>query len=387
MTLVAETFFWISIVALFYTYIGYFMIVYAVSLLFPKSTAIAYDFEPTVTVLITAYNEERDIKEKIENTLSLDYPKDKLQVIVASDGSTDLTDEIVKRYEEKGVILFRQEGRVGKTETQNNAVKRAGGEIVLFSDATTVYQANALRLLLRHFADRTVGCVAGKLVYLDDRDSGVGKGAKSYWNYETLIKQSESKACSLIGASGCMYAVRRAAYESMYPEACSDFLICTVVRRKGLRSIYEAEAICFENTNHRSEKEFQMRVRVISQTFTDLWRNRDMMNPLNSGFYAVQLISHKVLRYAVPAFLLLVFLSTIVLSTSSTVFQVILVAQVLFYMAAALGWVLLTYGPKTNLGPLVIPFYFVLGNLAAAAGFLKFLSGERFAQWEPIRDS
>jgi hypothetical protein len=171
----------------------------------------------------------------------------------------------------------------------------------------------------------------------------------------------------------------------MYPEACSDFLIATLIYRQGLRSVYEGDAICFEQTNKNSEKEFRMRVRVIAQTFGDLWRNRDMMNPLKSGFYAIQLFSHKVGRYSVPFLLILIFLSSIALAPSSTVFAVIVLLQVAFYFAAALGWLLDRNGISNSILP--IPFYFVLGNIATMAGFISFLRGERYVNWEPARDT
>ncbi len=382
--IIAQTIFWISVVALFYTYIGYPLLVYAVSRLLPKSINQA-DFAPLVTVLITAYNEERDIRTKLENTLQIDYPKEKLEILVASDCSNDRTDEIVKEFAAKNVKLYRQTERLGKTMAQNVAVEKAAGEIILFSDATTMYEREVLNAMLPNFADKTVGCVAGKLIYVDDSDSTVGKGAKSYWNYETFLKEAESRACSLIGASGCLYAVRKSAYQPMYAEACSDFLICTILYRQGLRSVYEPNAVCTEETNRRTDKEMRMRVRVISQTFTDLWRNRAMMNPLKSGFYAIELISHKVFRYAVPLFLLLVFFSSMILAFSSTVFVAIFGLNVAFYFLAFVAWLL--ERTVKSLGILAIPLYFVLTNLASLIGFYKFLRGERYARWEPIRDA
>ena len=207
MDLIAQIIFWLSGIALFYTYVGYPLFVYLISIIFPKKTE-KDRIEPDVTVLITAYNEEKDIRSKLENTLQIDYPKEKLEIIVASDGSTDKTDEIVREFADQGVKLFRQEGRVGKTLTQNNAVEKALGQIILFSDATTNYKPDVLKEMLPNFADQKIGCVAGKLIYIDNAESGVGKGTKSYWNYETFLKESESRACSLIGASGCLYAVR-----------------------------------------------------------------------------------------------------------------------------------------------------------------------------------
>lgn len=382
--LAAQIIFLISVGTLFYVYFGYPILVWLVSFVRPKNVRRA-ELEPFVTILITAYNEEKDIRAKLENTLQIDYPPEKLEIIVASDGSTDRTDEIVNEFSERGVKLFRQEGRVGKTVTQNNAVEQTTSEIILFSDATTNYQPDVLREILPNFADDSIGCVAGKLVYVDETASNVGKGAQSYWNYETFLKESESRACSLIGASGCLYAVRKSAYQPMYAEACSDFLICTVVYRQGLRSVYEPNAICFEETNRQTNKEMQMRVRVISQTFTDLWRNREMLNPFSKGFYAVELISHKVLRYAVPVFLFLILISTLILSFSNAIFAGIFILQSVFYLTALLGWILEKTGK--NIGILAMPLYFVLANLASVIAFYRFLSGKTYARWEPIRES
>ena len=171
----------------------------------------------------------------------------------------------------------------------------------------------------------------------------------------------------------------------MYPEACSDFLIATVMYRQGLRTVYEPEAVCLEETNRQTEKEMKMRVRVISQTFTDLWRNREMLNPLKSGFFGVELVSHKVLRYSVLIFLISFLLSAGILAFESKFFLLAFTLQTLFYLAAAIGWFLEKAGFKT--GIFAMPLYFVLTNLASLIGFYKFLRGERYARWEPIRET
>lgn len=381
---VAQIIFWVSVGLIFYVYLGYPILAYLISRAFPKNVKRA-EIEPTVSIIITAYNEERDIREKLENTLLIDFPLEKLEIIVASDCSSDGTDAIVREFADNNVRLLRQPERHGKTAAQNMAVEHASGEIILFSDATSMYEHNVLREMLPSFADDTIGCVAGKLVYVDDSGSTVGQAAKSYWSYETLLKESESKACSLIGVSGCIYAVRRSAYQPMYPEACSDFLIATVVYKQGMRTVYEPNAVCREETNQHSRKEMQMRVRVISQTFTDLWRNRDMLNPFRSGFFAVELISHKLLRYSVPVFLTAALISSCVLSFVSLYFLVVFAAQIAFYSTAFGGWVLERNGIKA--GILSIPLYFMLTNIASIAGFFQFLRGQRYASWEPIRDA
>lgn len=382
-TFTAELLFWLSTVALFYTYLGYPLLLVFVSTLRPRLVTKG-DFNPIVSVIITAHNEAQDLAEKLENTLSLDYPKDLLEVIVASDCSTDETDEIARSFSARGVKLHRQSHRMGKTAAQNAAVELARGEIILFSDATTMYREDVLKVLLRSFADRSVGCVAGRLLYVDPSQSNVGRGTTSYWGYETFLKQNESRACSLIGASGCLYAVRRSAYVPLYHEACSDFIIATKMVEQGLRAVFEPDAICTESTNRESNRELAMRVRVITQTLADLWRHRSVMNPFRYGFYAVQLFSHKVMRYLVPFFLILVLISSAVLAAGSKFFLVLFVCQVMVYLAAAASWVLERAGIRSEL--LAFPQYFAITIIATMVAFYKFIGGERYASWQPIRE-
>lgn len=379
----AEVIFWLSVAALGYTYVGYPLLLELVSRLRARPVRRG-TFAPTVSVVITAYNEERDLAAKLENTLALDYPKDKLEVIVASDCSNDRTDEIARAFAARGVRLHRQAERRGKTAAQNAAVEISRGEITLFSDATTLYRPDVLTVMMPDFADATVGCVAGRLLYVDPSDSAVGSGARSYWGYETFLKERESRIVSLIGVSGCLYAVRRTAYVPLYEEACSDFIIATKMVEQNLRAVYQPGAVCTEETNRRADKELRMRVRVIAQTFTDLWRHRPMLNPLRGGFYSVQLLSHKVMRYAAPLFLAACLASSAALASRSVFYLLIFAGQVAFYAAALASWALQTFGVHNRL--LALPQYFVLANLASVLGFYKFVRGERYASWEPIRE-
>ncbi len=379
----AEVIFWLSAAALFYTYAGYPILLALVSTLRPKRVRQG-EFEATVSVIITAYNEELDLAAKLENTLALDYPLELIEIIVASDCSNDRTDEIVREFAPRGVRLHRQPKRLGKTAAQNAAVEQASGEIILFSDATSLYQPDAVKAVMPNFADPTVGCVAGRLVYVDPTESRIGRGARSYWSYETFLKKHESRACSLIGASGCLYAVRRSAYLPLYHEACSDFIIATKMVEQGLRAIYEPNAVCAEATNRHSAKEMKMRVRIITQTFTDLWRHAGMMNPFRSGFYAIQLLSHKVMRYLVPFFLIAIFAASATL-TGSQLYRVFFFAQLAGYSCPPLAWMLGRVGIRSRL--LAFPQYFLLANLASLIACYQFLRGERYARWEPIRDS
>jgi cellulose synthase/poly-beta-1,6-N-acetylglucosamine synthase-like glycosyltransferase len=375
--------FWFSVLALGYTYAGYPALVFVVSRLFPR-IVVSGPFEPFVSVIITAYNEERDLRNKLENTLALDYPTEKLEVIVSSDCSTDRTDEIAAEFASIGVRLHRQAERLGKTAAQNAAVSIARGEIILFSDATTIYEPDVLRVMLPSFSDESVGCVAGRLIYVDPAKTAVGHGARSYWGYETFIKQCESRIGSLIGASGCLYALRRSAYVPLYNEACSDFLIATTMVEQNLRVVFEPEAVCTEETNRQSDRELHMRVRVIAQTLNDLWRHRSAIDPFRTGFYGLQLFSHKVLRYFVPVFLLALFISSAVLVLRSWFFFSIFLTQACVYTLALAGYFLERLGYK--LGLISFPFYFCLANIACCVAVFRFLTGERYAQWEPIRE-
>ena len=383
MKIAMEMAFWLSAAALLYAYAGYPLLLFIVSIFRPL-TVRAGDYQPTVSIIITAYNEELVLAAKLENTLALGYPHELMEIIVASDCSTDRTDDIVRKYSGQRVKLVRQPERLGKTAAQNAAVAQAAGEIILFSDATSLYKTDVVRALIPNFADPTVGCVAGRLIYVDPSESRVGRGARSYWSYETFLKKHESRACSLIGASGCLYAVRRSAYVPLYHEACSDFIIATKMVEQGLRAVYEPNAICTEETNRRSDNELKMRVRVIAQTFTDLWRHRAMLNPIRSGFYAVQLLSHKVMRYLVPFFLLALLGASAILASDFLFYRILLACQLAGYACGAIAWLLDRMGKRSRL--LALPQYFLLANVASLIAIFKFLRGERYARWEPIRE-
>src|SRR5260370_21380377 len=202
--------------------------------------------------------------------------------------------------------------------------------------------------MMPSFGDATGGCVAGRLEYVDGSDSRVGRGARSYWSYETFLKRHESRVGSLIGASGCLYAVRRSAYVPLYHEACSDFIIATKMVEQGLRAVFEPNAVCTEQTNRQSDKELKMRVRIIAQTFTDLWRHRSVLNPVRSGFYGVQLLSHKVMRYLVPFFLMGLLVSSGALATGFW-YRVTFAAQLFCYACPGLAWLLDRVGIRSRL--------------------------------------
>ncbi len=377
-----EMLFWLSVAALGYTYAGYPCLIALVSSLRPRRVRRAKYF-PKVSLIITAYNEKKSLQNKLENPLALDYPRELFEILVASDCSSDRTDDIAREFASRGVLLHRQPERRGKTAAQNAAVEKVTGEIIVFSDATSRYQSDVVKVIVPNFADQTVGCVGGRLIYVDHKDTDIGRGAKSYWGYETFLKRHESRACSLIGVSGCLYAVRRSAYVPLEHDACSDFIIATKMVKQGLRAVFEANAICTEETNQRPGNEMKMRVRVIAQTFSDLWRNRAMMNPFRSRLYAWQLFSHKVMRYFVPFFLLALLAASATLSFDSPLYRIVFLLQILGYSCAVVSWLLEKSGVRSRV--LALPHYFLLANVASVIALFQFLRGERYSRWQPIR--
>ena len=382
--LIAQLVFIAAIAVMAFIYVGYPALMLALSFVFRRPVRRA-DISPRVSVIIAAYNEERDIEAKLKNTLALDYPRDRMEIIVASDCSMDRTDEIVRRFKKRGVILHRQPDRFGKTVAQNRAVKVSSGEILVFSDATTMYEPDAVRKLVRSFADPEVGCVAGQLIYVDAAASAVGKGCRSYWGYEKFLKRCESQVDSLIGVSGCLYAVRRICHARLANDMIDDFVIATEIHLQGLRTVYEPEAIAMEDTNRRAKDEFRMRVRVIKQTMSALRRYSRVLNPFRHKMFAIQMIIHKLLRYATPLPLVAALVSSGMASGSVEWLRLAFLGQLALYGAAVIGWV----GDrlKIKLGPLAIPYYFALVNVASFVAFLKDLRRKNYVVWEPNRDA
>jgi cellulose synthase/poly-beta-1,6-N-acetylglucosamine synthase-like glycosyltransferase len=373
----------IAVTLILFVYVGYPALMFVINRLSPRP-AIRADIQPRVSLIIAARNEERDIAAKLGNALALDYPKDLLQIIVASDCSDDGTDEIVRGFADRGVILVRQRARDGKTCAQHRAALVSNGDILVFSDATTKLEPDTLRKLARAFADPSVGCVAGRLVYRSGQSSAVGKGCRSYWDYERLLKSWESDAGSLVGVSGCLYAVRRSCYARLAGDMIDDFVIAIEMQLQGLRTVYEPEAVCSEIANLRGRDEFRMRVRVIEQTMNALQRYSRVLDARKHGMFMFQMFCHKTLRYAIPLLLVLAFIANSFALDAGPFYQYTLLAQILFYYAAFIGWLGARWG--VEFGPLALPYYFVLVNAAAVVAFMKFMRGETHVVWEPLRD-
>lgn len=377
----AEIVFWTSIFLIFYTYAGYSLLVVALSRFF-NNTVGKKDITPKVTFLITAYNEEKNIAQKLENTLSLDYPKSKLEILVASDGSTDQTEEIVKGFADRGVRLLRVEGRVGKTATQNAAIKAATGEIVIFSDATTTYEKNNIRNIVRNYADPAVGAVSGRYEYFNPTGAAIGTGNILFWKYENLIKSSQTRIKTISGCCGCIYSVRKKAYEPLPPDIISDLVEPLKILEKGYRIVFEPDAVAYEETTEKAGEEFKMRIRVISRGMRGLFYMKKLFNPFKFPFISFQLFSHKILRWLIPFFMIGILLSNLFL-LDRMFYKITMALQAAFYAMAVIAWL----GEKAHLKLKIfsIPLYFSTVNIASLVSLYKTLKGFKAVTWETVR--
>ncbi len=335
-----------------------------------------------MTFLITAYNEERSIAAKLENTLDLDYPRDKLEIIVASDASTDETDEVVRQFQKRGVILNRVEGRLGKTETQNRTVAMATGDIIIFSDATTNYKKDAIKKIVRNYADPRVGAVSGRYEYVNPTGAAIGLGTILFWKYENLIKGLQTRIQTITGCCGCIYSARRDLYEPLPPDIISDLVEPLKILEKGYRISFEPEAVAYEETTETTQEEFSMRVRVISRGMYGLWYMRRLFNPFNYRFIAFQLFSHKALRWMVPFVLPLLLVSNFFL-IGQAFYNICLIIQVIFYLGAALGYLFDRRGKKLKI--FALPLYYCVVNSASMVAFFHTIVGKKSVIWETAR--
>jgi cellulose synthase/poly-beta-1,6-N-acetylglucosamine synthase-like glycosyltransferase len=380
MTAVFEFFFYLSVCMVFYVYVGYPLIIAFVGSILRRNVRKS-DFEPEVTVIISAYNEEDNIAQTLENKLRQDYPKDKVEVIVVSDGSDDRTDSIVTKFADQGVRLFRQEPRAGKTAAINKAVSEANGEILVFSDANSLYSVDALHGIVQNFADPEVGYVTGKMIYTNPNGETIGDGCTAYMRYENFLRVVETKAGSIVGVDGGIDAVRKRLYRMMAPDQLPDFVLPLSVVELGFRVVYEPHALMKEPALQNTGDEYRMRVRVALRSFWALKDKRHMLSFKRLKLYAWQLWSHKVLRYLCFIFMIVAWISNLLLLPAGNLYRLAFALQSGAYIGVLLSPYLEKMGYKLRI--LYLFRYFVLLNVAAAHAFIKFLQGHKVVMWSP----
>jgi glycosyltransferase involved in cell wall biosynthesis len=378
-----EILFWVSVAVILYTYIGFPFVSWLRSVVCSRPHRTG-DITPTVSVLIAAHNEEDSIGDKVRSMLELDYPKDQLQIVVASDGSTDRTADIIRTFEDPRVIALDLP-RGGKAAALNTGVNHCSGDILVFSDANSMFGNDALRLLVRPFADDSVGGVAGDQRYSKKgSDSAADAGERSYWNFDRRMKIWQSRAGNVTSATGAIYAIRRALFRTVPEGVTDDFATSTQVIVDGYRLVFAQDAAAYESVAASSGVEFGRKVRIITRGLRGVLQQRTLLNPLRHGFYSVQLFSHKVLRRQM-VFPLLVLLITSSLLADSSPFYLVAVACQIFFSAAALTGYLLSGTQLGQMKAVSIPFFFCMVNIACLFATFNSLTGKRVVLWEPQR--
>jgi cellulose synthase/poly-beta-1,6-N-acetylglucosamine synthase-like glycosyltransferase len=367
-----------------YAYAGYPVVLWAVSRKTPRPSVPSTEL-PTVTLTVPVYNEERNIRAKLDDLLQLDYPADRLHILVISDASTDATDDIVREYAGRGVELLRLPARRGKTAAENAAGTRIRGAIVVNSDATVRLPQDALRALVRAFDDPTVGVASGRDVSVGDRRRQGNRGESQYVGYEMWVRGLETRLGSIVGASGCFYGIRASIYDASFPEHLSrDFASALMARSHGFRAVSVDDALCYVPRAGSLEAEFRRKIRTMARGLETLWHWRRMLNPVSYGSFAFMLFSHKLCRWLVYLGLPFAAAGLIMLASRSIAGAAMLGAAA---VGTALGCVALRKGPETlrvgRAGALL--GFAVASTFAGVLAWVTVLRRRQNAVWEPTR--
>ena len=370
---------------LFYSYIGYGILLFIIIKFkrkFIKKPQTQYSlFEPEISLVIAAYNEENYIEKKILNSLKLLYPHFKLNIIIVTDGSTDNTPNIVKQYSQ--VRLFHQPERQGKIAAVQRIMPFIKSPIVIFTDANTLLNKEAVQNMVRHFANKEVGAVAGEKQILEkESDTASGAGEGFYWKYESKLKTWDSELLTVVGAAGELFAIRTELFEDIPKDALiEDFYLTLRIAQKGYRVIYEPNAIAVETASANVKEELKRKVRIAAGGIQSIIWLKSLLNPFKYKILTFQYISHRVLRWTLaPVCLIFLFLSNLLLFNSSNFYKFILILQLFFYLSSLIGFIMAKKSIKIKL--FFIPYYFFIMNYAVFAGFLRYIKGSQSVIWE-----
>jgi len=372
-----EIIFVVSIFCIFFAYCGYPFSLYLVGFVRNKKVGKA-PLLPRLTLIVTVHNEEKRIREKLDNTVALDYPREKLQILIASDGSTDRTNEIVRDYREREIELIEISERKGKENAQKEAVRRAHGEIVVFTDAATMLDPGGLKEIVSNFADPSVGCVSSedRLVGKDGKPCGEG----FYVRYEMWLRRLESRVNSLVGLSGSFFAARKEVCQDFSEEMQSDFRTLLTSIKLGFRGVSDPYAIGRYEDIADERSEFERKVRTVLRGLTVFFRNLEFLNLAKYGFFSYQYLCHKLLRWLVPIFLFAAFVSNVILGAKSFPYLILFLGQMLFYFLAFWGR---KRGNFSQRMLIKIPSYFFTVNAGTFVAWWRYLRGDRVVMWTP----
>ncbi len=370
--------FWIMFFLLVYNYFGYPILIFVLTK-FKDNELLPGEYEPDVSFIIAAYNEEKVIEDKIRDTLSLDYLREKLEIIVVSDGSTDSTPELARKFADKGVIVLHQPERRGKTAALNRAVASAKGEIVVFSDANTFYDKNAIKVLAGHFIHEQVGGVCGLKHIIEKEGRAASTGDSLYWKYESFIKTCESKVGSIAGGDGEIFAIRKDLYEQIDEEIINDDAAITFnIIGSGYRVLYDTNAVSREYASISLTDDFNVKVRMVAGGFQSIAKFKKFLLTSNR-FFTFQFVSHKILRWIFPE-LYLIMLAANIFLIGNSFYAIFLLLQFIFFVMAYAGCRQYKKNAVNKL--FYIPLYFTLMNIAVFMGLVKYLGGKQNTKWK-----
>jgi biofilm PGA synthesis N-glycosyltransferase PgaC len=373
-----ESLFWISVAAIFYTYLGYPIAVWLLGLV-RRREILKADITPRVSVVIACHNEQSNIAARIKNLAECDYPRDLVEIVIVSDGSTDCTAEVARRNASNRVRVFAYEEQKGKATALNVGVENAAGEVIVFADARQSFEPGAIRQLVANFADPGVGAVSGELLLDDGGGSSVGEGVGLYWKYEKWIRKSESRAASTIGATGAIYAIRRELWRALPENTILDDVYTPMrIALGGRRVVFEEKARARDKAVESPSREFARKVRTLTGNYQLCQLIPRLLVP-NSAL-VFQFYSHKLMRLAAPIFFLLLLAANVMLAAKPPanavlIYQAALAAQSLFYGGVLAGACLLKRNRRVRM--LTFAYVFSLMNAAALVGLFYFVMGKR----------
>jgi biofilm PGA synthesis N-glycosyltransferase PgaC len=381
--------FWISLFIVFYTFMGYGILLYFIIRIKrmikgqPAAVAPLHPLLPGCTLIVAAYNEEDFIEEKIKNCLELKYPAGKLKFLFVTDGSNDKTPEIISRYPQ--IKLLHQNGRSGKIAAVHRAMTFVDTEIVVFTDANTFLNREALTQICGHYIDKTVGAVAGeKRVHIDENADASAAGEGFYWKYESALKKWDSELYSVVGAAGELFSVRRSLYQDVPADTVlDDFMISMLIATKGYRIIYEPNAYAIETASENVTEELKRKIRIAAGGIQSILRLKSLFNPFKYPVLSLQYISHRVLRWTVTPFLLIVvFILNGIIATQpgEILYKVIFIGQLFFYVLALTGMIM--EKRHIRIKALFVPYYFCVMNYAVLMGIIRYFTKKQSSIWE-----
>jgi len=381
---------WVSLFVVFYTFVGYGIVLYLLVrfrrlVKGKRTTAFNLDKLPSCTLIVAAYNEAAILDEKIANTLALNYPEDKISFLFVTDGSSDDSPSVVSKY--KQIQLMHSPERKGKIHAMHRAMQQVATDIVIFTDANTFLNEDALINIARHYQDETVGAVAGEKRVMVDASQDATAGEGFYWKYESKLKKWDSELYSVVGAAGELFSIRTNLYQPVPPDTVlDDFMISLRIAEKGYRIIYEPESYAIETASANINEELKRKIRIAAGGIQSVLRLKSLLNPFRNAVLSFQYISHRVLRWTITPFLMIAafFISGIVaFSAHELLYRVLFLVQFIFYSCALFGWMLEKRKLKIKL--LFIPYYFCIMNYAVLAGIHRYTFGTQAVTWEKAK--